>query len=510
MAKWLRHHLYIAASAVRAWRFRRKGMRIGRWCKISGSAKLDMTHPRGVVVGDYTAISFDAAILTHDFISGRHVTTEIGTNCFVGARSIVLPGVRIGDNAIVGAGSVVYTDVPPRTVVTGNPARAVETGIVTGKWGIRNPKFLDQEGIERPTKAPRRHESEATASRATLSAENGLAAYLPGIALDRPFADSGIDSFALITLRAQIEEGEGIAIADEDWMTVERPSDLRRFLGRARRVGAPPTPQEAATVIRRHQVNMPQMSMNGLSEAWLFKEIGDMHWSLITGALHIKSAAIADQEGNRLYATFTRIRYASSAPLSAFPENADLTLEARMTRFGAGMFFSEIEARTADHRIRFEVMSSFSRFGKQGDNRSLLKGQPAIPPGFAIPSVPELPDFAEGYREARSSTVPSELFSTDYQIVPIHDINGVGLLYFAAYPIISDICLGRYLSKRTRFSPLSRDICYFANSSSDESIRFAIAEWTQDRDVATCTSTLTRGDGTRMALMKARYAVAAG
>ena len=55
MAKWLRHHLYIAASAVRAWRFRRKGMRIGRWCKISGSAKLDMTHPRGVVVGDYVA-----------------------------------------------------------------------------------------------------------------------------------------------------------------------------------------------------------------------------------------------------------------------------------------------------------------------------------------------------------------------------------------------------------------------------------------------------------------------
>lgn len=481
-------------------------MRIGRACKISGSAKLDMTHPRGVIVGDYTAISFGAAILTHDFVAGRHVATEIGANCFIGARSIILPGVRIGDNSIVGAGSVVFTDVPPNTVVAGNPARAVETGIVTGKWGIRNPKFLKLEGIELPAKVSNKREP-AASDRSTLSTGNGLSSYLPDIPLDQPFSDSKIDSFALITLRAEIEEGEGIQISDEDWMAIERPSDLQRFVNQPKNSATTTAPRATATVVRQHQINMPQMSMSGLSESWLFKEIGDIHWSLITGALDVKSAAIADQEGNRLYATFTRIRYQSTAPLSEFGENADLSLEAGMTRFGAGMFFSDIKGNTANHRIRFDVMSSFSRFGAQGDNRSLLKGQPTIPPGFTIPSVLELPGFAEGYREARSATKTSEIFSTEYQIVPIHDINGVGLLYFAAYPIINDICLRRYVGKDTSYSPISRDICYFANSSSEESILFSICEWVVEDKTATCLSYLTRNDGKTMASVKTKYAL---
>ena len=46
---------------------------------------------------------------------------------WVGARAVVLPGVTIGENAVVGAGSVVTKDVPPNTVVVGNPARPIRT-----------------------------------------------------------------------------------------------------------------------------------------------------------------------------------------------------------------------------------------------------------------------------------------------------------------------------------------------------------------------------------------------
>ena len=41
-------------------------------------------------------------------------------------RSIIMPGVTIGEGAIVGAGSVVTRDVPPYTIVTGNPAVVVK------------------------------------------------------------------------------------------------------------------------------------------------------------------------------------------------------------------------------------------------------------------------------------------------------------------------------------------------------------------------------------------------
>lgn len=48
---------------------------------------------------------------------------RIGRGVFIGARSIVLKGVSIGDGAVVGAGSVVASDVPAHTLVAGNPAR---------------------------------------------------------------------------------------------------------------------------------------------------------------------------------------------------------------------------------------------------------------------------------------------------------------------------------------------------------------------------------------------------
>lgn len=49
----------------------------------------------------------------------------IADNVWIGGGAILLPGVSIGLNAVVGAGAVVTRDVPPNTVVAGNPARAI-------------------------------------------------------------------------------------------------------------------------------------------------------------------------------------------------------------------------------------------------------------------------------------------------------------------------------------------------------------------------------------------------
>ncbi len=54
---------------------------------------------------------------------GRSIT--VGHDVWIGGGSIILPGVNIGDRAVIGAGSVVTRDVPPDTVVAGNPARVV-------------------------------------------------------------------------------------------------------------------------------------------------------------------------------------------------------------------------------------------------------------------------------------------------------------------------------------------------------------------------------------------------
>jgi acetoacetyl-CoA synthetase len=117
---------------VRVWQ-----MDIGEGTAISGSAKLDKTNPRGVHIGKYSVVTFGAAILTHDYVNSLDRDVHIGDNCFIGAHSIVLPGVTIGNGCIVAAASVVARDVPAGSLVAGNPARVVEHNVQTTRYGVR-------------------------------------------------------------------------------------------------------------------------------------------------------------------------------------------------------------------------------------------------------------------------------------------------------------------------------------------------------------------------------------
>ena len=61
----------------------------------------------------------------HDWSHSEMAPIRICEGAWIGARSIILKGVTIGAGAVVGMGSIVTKDVPPRTVVAGNPARVI-------------------------------------------------------------------------------------------------------------------------------------------------------------------------------------------------------------------------------------------------------------------------------------------------------------------------------------------------------------------------------------------------
>ena len=64
---------------------------------------------------------------------------EIGNNVWIGASSVIMPGVRIGDNSVIGAGSVVTRDVPSGVVAFGAPCRVVrEIGEHDKKYYFRD------------------------------------------------------------------------------------------------------------------------------------------------------------------------------------------------------------------------------------------------------------------------------------------------------------------------------------------------------------------------------------
>ncbi len=138
--RWLRREI------VRAKRFYYTGiwgMDIDPTATFSLSVRFDKTYPQGLHIGARTYIAFDVAILTHDMTRGLRLHTRIGKHCFIGARSIILPGIEIGDESIVGAGSVVTRDVPPRSIVAGNPAQIIRRNVRVGPYGqlvVKNEK----------------------------------------------------------------------------------------------------------------------------------------------------------------------------------------------------------------------------------------------------------------------------------------------------------------------------------------------------------------------------------
>jgi len=118
-------------------------------CTFSLKANFDKTNPKGVHVGAESYVAFDAVIFAHDMTRGLRTDTYIGKRCFIGARSIIMPGMTVHDGSIVGAGSVVTRDVPPGVIVAGNPAKIIAKDIVTTRAGcIKDAGYLkhDPEG----------------------------------------------------------------------------------------------------------------------------------------------------------------------------------------------------------------------------------------------------------------------------------------------------------------------------------------------------------------------------
>lgn len=119
---------------------RSQGMVIGDNCYIYTPTKvvIDETRPWLIEMGNNVLITEGVSILTHGYdwgvfkgltgdVLGSAGRVKIGSNVFIGIKSIILKDVTIGDNVIIGAGSLINKDVPDNCVVAGNPQRIICT-----------------------------------------------------------------------------------------------------------------------------------------------------------------------------------------------------------------------------------------------------------------------------------------------------------------------------------------------------------------------------------------------
>jgi maltose O-acetyltransferase len=109
----------------------KKGLVVGRNFQMQENCSLDFSHSWHITIGDDVTLAPNVTILAHDastkiFMNYTKVRNVVIGNCvFVGAGSIIMPGVTIGNNVIIGAGSIVLKDVPDNAVYAGNPARFI-------------------------------------------------------------------------------------------------------------------------------------------------------------------------------------------------------------------------------------------------------------------------------------------------------------------------------------------------------------------------------------------------
>lgn len=141
-------------------KLKKRGLTVGKNFKLLGGCIIDHSHSCLITIGDDVTFAPRVHVLAHDASTKndlgytRIALTSIGDNVFVGAGSIILPGVSIGSGSIIGAGSVVTKDVPPGTVVAGTlrTTCARRTNILTAsvskcgssRCSMRNTRYLEE------------------------------------------------------------------------------------------------------------------------------------------------------------------------------------------------------------------------------------------------------------------------------------------------------------------------------------------------------------------------------
>lgn len=139
-----------------------KGLKLGKNVRLVSVPEFG-TEPFLIEIGDESTISNNVRFVNHDggqnvlhFIEKyKDVRTfgriKIGKRCFVGADSIIMPGVEIGDDCVLGAGSILTVSMPDYSVYAGVPAKFVCTLEEYGDKLLAN-NVLYPRGLE-PTRA---------------------------------------------------------------------------------------------------------------------------------------------------------------------------------------------------------------------------------------------------------------------------------------------------------------------------------------------------------------------
>lgn len=262
-------------------------------------------------------------------------------------------------------------------------------------------------------------------------------------------------------------------------------------------------PYALPELVDRCVLGMAEMGYNGLSEQWLVRRAGDLHWRLIARAMGQKDAVFTCSAGQPLYAAFCATSLHIRRP--ELPRlGVDLTLSAELCRIGQGRLVSIQKISVEGQQVgRIVMISTFVGRSEPGRNRSIVRRTPRVQ---AMP--PEAPSFVQ--RIARQAAmVARHAMRENHGFVPVEgaqtilpcpstDFNAAGLLYFPSFSALAERAL--FEAGETRVRILSaRHVVYLGNVEPGERISVTFSKRSRGTDIV-----LRGADGRPLSLMRVR------
>lgn len=243
----------------------------------------------------------------------------------------------------------------------------------------------------------------------------------------------------------------------------------------------------------RYVAGMPQLTYTGLSENWLLKTCGDLHWQHLAGNAGLTAPAFRDANGNPVYAAFTAIRV-RDASLHAIVEHAEFAVDSRITPAGGVKHLSEHWVETQGvHLASVTMLSTFIRRTRERDNRSVVRTMPTVAERWAsaAPSA-EAAQLSLLGRRFRCGDWHAHLgllqakhrmsHTVDYLPCPNNDFNGADLLYFASFQAMVDRAEWQWRRDSDPPTVSQRDLFFHGNINVGETLELTFSALHEDAE----------------------------
>jgi probable biosynthetic protein (TIGR04098 family) len=245
---------------------------------------------------------------------------------------------------------------------------------------------------------------------------------------------------------------------------------------------------------------MPQLDVRGLSEGWLYRHVGDLHWEAIGRQLGVTASEFRGEAGDRIYPTVVALRARARAPLAAVREDDDLEARVEVVPCGRACAHGRIAVVAGAVGISVELLTTFAVRDPGGGLRMALPAPELAARWRTAEETPAIARLAKAARRGEPADDPfagpyvaperelkNPLGRLEHEPSPYGDYNGAGLLYFATYPTIADT-VERKLVQRLALSPrpkedwalatsvVGRDIFYYGNLPLGETLTAELLE----------------------------------